>query len=431
MTENEELNTILHEIQDKIILPSYLPEKQRRIVFDPKKKQFLETNPIDIEVEGYEHRFKHINRHRDIPTTKEITDRALQAMQTREDYDNVGTLLAGLNHANQGVKSNRMAKIFRVLVNSGQVGAVIGCLKQFRQTGLVVANKEALLRLYGGLADEVDKADGNVEELQKIVRWSEIVHDVIQRPEHDAIVTPIHQDIARYVDSKLEGADEGLRQEIGPIYSAHGLKDLANSVFGRSLALYPRLALVKAKQAAGEDVEADMVQVNDEIETVTNLWHQRQPKDAETFDMGRVVETKQVCPSVNPRGNLWKWQKNTSLSDNAYLRVLARTYKALKEAELMSPTQAQGLTAVANQIPSHAAKLLQIIEKKVQAPPETKASWFKELSGIDLTAILATLPPLENHRTEMGADPALLRTPAKAELEEGSATEEVAVGDGR
>lgn len=422
-TDNEELNTILHEIQDKIILPAYLPPKQRKIIFSEKKKAYLEQNPIEIEVEGFEHRFKHINRKSDIPPTNEITDKAMRAMKTREDWDNLGTLLAGLKNANQMTDPARMGKILRYVTAAGQTGAAIGCLKQFRETGLVVASKEVLLRLYTSICKDVNEAEGNLEVLQKIQRWSDIVQDVIRRPEHEEKIRKLHVGVDNYAEKQMQSASEDLKVDLRKIFGATSNADLANSVFARTMALHPRIAVVKAKQAAGVDAETDIVKLNDEIEAVTSLWYDYQKRDTTEFDMARVTETYQVCPSTNPHGNLWKWFKNRTLSDTWYLVVLGRTHVALKEAEEMAPSQAQRLSEVRKSIIPHACLILQVIGKKTKGYHH-KLAVFKDTTGVDLEPTLASMPPLENHRTQLGIDPALLGKSAEAELEEGAAAEE-------
>ena len=157
-TENDELRNVLKMIQEKIILPAYLPEKQRRIVFDPKKRSYLEQNPIIIEVDGLEHKFSSIDRFKDVENSKKALSRALEHMHTPEDWTNLGPLLAGYRRAGIRLKAKHLGKIVRVAGTRGQIFAVIECAKQSDKTGFTLKNPEVVARVFAFINDKISKA---------------------------------------------------------------------------------------------------------------------------------------------------------------------------------------------------------------------------------------------------------------------------------
>lgn len=315
---------ILKEIQESIILPAYLPQKQRRIVFDPAKRTYLEQNPIDIEVEGHEHRFKSIDVTKDVPPARGMLWKALSAMKTREDWANLGTILAGFRKARIALSLDQQAKLMRRATTSGQLGVLIECLKQARETGLYVINKEQLLTLYLAVNRKIHDANGDLAEIRQATRWGEIVLELIQRPEN--------------MEKTTAGRDTR--------------SFLHFSALARGLLLHARVSLAKARQQAEEPIGGDLVTIKDDLVLLNSLWAPHLRDGTPLSDLGEVKELNPSYAPKKPDG------LERSVNASAYLHNLAWVIRGIKFGEELSSVEAAPLLPLVESLDKHANELI-------------------------------------------------------------------------
>lgn len=341
-TDNAELNSILNTIQESIILPAYLPQKQRRIVFDPKKRNYLEQNPIDIEVEGHEHRFKSIDVAKDIPAAREMLWKALAAMKTKEDWANLGTILAGFRKARVVLSTNQQAKLMRLAIQNGQIGVLLECLKQARETGLYVANKEQLLTLFQGVNRQILDAEGDVAEIKQATRSGEIILDLIQRPDN--------------MEKMVAGRDTRSFLHFSPL--------------ARGMLLHARVSLVKAKQQAEEPIDEDMVTIKDDLLLLNSLWA---PHLRDGIPLSEFPELKEM----NPAHTVQKANRFVphAVSGSSYLQCLGWVIRGIKVAEELSIDEATPLLPLVESLETHAAEVIRECGEK-------SAKWAEEYEAL-------------------------------------------------
>jgi hypothetical protein len=188
---DETLSTILH----KIILPSRLPEKQRRLVFDPERRQYLLENPVVIEVEDYEYSFPTLDvKKGDVPPTRTIFWEALRQMRTDRDWANLSTLLYGLREAGRRWEPDEEAKMIRMASEAGHPFPIIDCARQWLRTGLRLNTPEKTLQtLWGVCMAAVNKGWDDERAWRKAVRWGEMVEELAQEKTHRAIGRGMHR----------------------------------------------------------------------------------------------------------------------------------------------------------------------------------------------------------------------------------------------
>ena len=226
----------------------------------------LEQNPVVIEVEGLEHKFSSIDRFKGVENSKTILNRALAKMQTAEDWSNLGTLLAGYKKAGIKLKADHWGKIVRVAGTRGHIYAAIECAKQADQTGLLLKNREAVVRILAFVNDKITESKGDAAETKQALRWAEMVLDLLQRPEH--------------------------------ALSAHPTRErLHFSRVVRGLTLFTRASAVKVKQQAGESVDEDLALLRDEVRLLSSLW-----EDAVAQHLTQVEEFAKLNPTVERDG---------------------------------------------------------------------------------------------------------------------------------
>ncbi|POR31179.1 Uncharacterized protein TPAR_08619 [Tolypocladium paradoxum] len=338
-TDNSELNTILGTIQEKIILPSYLPQKQRKIVFDPKMRSHLEQNPVVIEVEGLEHKFSSIDRFKGIENSKTILNRALAKMQTAEDWNNLGTLLAGYKKAGIKLKADHWGKIVRVAGTRGHIYAVIECAKQADQTGLLLTNRETVVRILAFVNDKITESKWAATETKQALKWAELVLDLLQRPEH-ALPTLRTRDRLHF--SRLV----------------------------RGMTLFTRSSAVKVKQQEGKAIDEDLVLLRDEVSLFSSLW-----QDAVTQDLTQVEEFAKLNPTVERNSTPNGIRVPQALGGSAYVQVLAQNIKGIALARELLGDEAKDLAPVQDALDKH-------LEEFVQTSHGRSKGWEDEFEKV-------------------------------------------------
>lgn len=316
-TDNVELNNVLNTIQEKIILPAHLPEKQRKIVFDPKKRSHLEQNPIIIEVDGLEHKFSSIDRFKGIENSKKALSKALDNMESTEDWINLGTLLAGYKKAGIRLKADHWGKIVRVAGTKGHIYAVIECAKQSDKTGLVLNKPELVVRVLAFVNDKITESSWNAGETKQALVWAQKVLDLLQRPEH-------------------------------ALSTQHTRDRLHFSRLVRGMTLFTRASAVKVGQQAEEVAEREMTLLRDEVALLVSLW-----QDALSKDLNEVAEFANLNPLIERSASHNGNHVPQALSGSAYVQVLSQNIRGIQLAQEILGEEAKELSPVLLSLNTH------------------------------------------------------------------------------
>ncbi|WYZ40633.1 hypothetical protein EsH8_IV_000974 [Colletotrichum jinshuiense] len=177
------LAPILEEIQSNIILPYYLPIHQRKRVFSEKLKHRLKNDPVYLEIDGLEHRFSHINEE-SLPPSRDITWKALRAMQTPDDWNNFGRLLSGMRNAGRHYSQTDFAKMIRIAGAQGQIYTIIEAARQVRKTGLRLDNSEKVNEVLHFVQMRAVESEWDKEKTEQALRWTEMVLEMLEDKSH-------------------------------------------------------------------------------------------------------------------------------------------------------------------------------------------------------------------------------------------------------
>ncbi|UNI14223.1 hypothetical protein JDV02_000874 [Purpureocillium takamizusanense] len=326
-TDNSDLNEVLRTIQEKIILPAYLPNKQRKLVFDPKMRSYLQQNPVVIEVEGLEHKFSSIDRFKGIENSKVILAKALENMHTGEDWANLGTLLAGYKKAGIKLKPDHWGKVVRVAGSRGHIYVIIECAKQSDKTGLLLTNRETVVSVLAFVNGKIATNPGGVAEARQALRWAELVLDLLQRPEH-------------------------MLQTVRPRDRLHFSRVV------RGLVLFARSSAVKAEQDAGEAVEQDMALLREEVTLLESLWEGNAPQ---------VLATLEDFAKLNPTPERSSGTRvPQALSGSSYVQVLAQNIKGIQTTRDLLGDEAKSLAPVQDALEEHLGEFVQTAPGRVK-----------------------------------------------------------------
>ncbi|KAH6888584.1 hypothetical protein B0T10DRAFT_56701 [Thelonectria olida] len=181
-TQNPNLNEVLTKIQEKIILPAHLPEKQRKMIFDPNMRNHIKQNPIIIELDGLEHKFTFMNRFHDLPNSKKAFREVLDLMQTKEDWDNLAILLAGYKKAGIKLYKFHYASMIRRAASRNQIHTIIECVKQSSKTGFNLSQDTHIIQLFLFVGKE---------KPETAVKWNDEILNLLQLSGQASELNPI------------------------------------------------------------------------------------------------------------------------------------------------------------------------------------------------------------------------------------------------
>ena len=307
-TENSELNNVLIDVQEKIILPAYLPEAQRKLVFNSAKSDYIKRNPVVIELDGLEHTFSYIDRTKDIPNSKKALVQATKLMKTKEEWDNIATFLAGYRKAGIKLAQEHYDGIIRRACHSQQEYSIIECAKQAGKTGLALKYESYVILLMSSINGKV----GNTtEETLQALKWNGLVSDLIQRPEHQ-LRSRRPRDLPHF-NPAIRGALL--------FTQAHG---------------------IQAQQAAGESAEALIKELRDNVEFISSAWARQELDDLTKSSYLRIFHPRDGQKSAED-----------SLAPYYYIRVLAQNIRAMELAQEIIGDSAKGLTPVHDAMEQH------------------------------------------------------------------------------
>ncbi|KAJ0162558.1 hypothetical protein CTA2_4379, partial [Colletotrichum tanaceti] len=178
-----DLSPILEEIQSNIILPYHLPIHQRKRVFSEKLKHRLKSDPVYLEIDGLEHRFSHINKDT-LPPSREMTWKALQAMQTPRDWNNFTRLLSGMRNAGRRYSQDDYLKMIHIAGDQGQIYTIIDAARQVHKTGLRFDDLEKVNLVLYFVQMRAVESDWDKKKTEQALRWSEMVFEMLEDPKH-------------------------------------------------------------------------------------------------------------------------------------------------------------------------------------------------------------------------------------------------------
>lgn len=307
-TENSELNNVLIDVQEKIILPAYLPEAQRKLVFNSAKSDYIKRNPVVIELDGLEHTFTYIDRTRDIPNSKKALAQATRLMKTKEEWDNIATFLAGYRKAGIKLTREHYEAIIRRACDSQQEYSIIECAKQAVKTGLALKYESYVILLMSSINGKVGST---AEETLQALKWNRLVSDLIQRPEH-----------------QLQGRRPRDLPHFNPAI--------------RGTLLFAQAHGIQAQQAAGESAEGLIKELRDNVEFISSAWAGQELSDLTKSSYLKIFHPRHGQESAE-----------FHLAPYHYIRVLAQNIRAMELAQEIIGDSAKDLTPVHDAMEQH------------------------------------------------------------------------------
>ncbi|KAH7170387.1 hypothetical protein EDB81DRAFT_752903 [Dactylonectria macrodidyma] len=326
-TDNSELNEVLKTIQEKIVFPAYLPKLQRAKIFSPKSRAHIQQNPIVIELDGLEHKFSFIDRFKEIPNSKKVLQTALKLMKTKEDWDNLGTLLAGYEKANIKLAPFHYSQIIRHASRNEQIYSVVECVKQAKETGFTLNNTVhviAVLNVFSSMITESNAEDARIQDASK---WTDIVLDLLERPLH------INKN-----EAKLDQA------QFHP--------------FVRGQVLFIKASVAQDLKQREQPAEKELSAVSDSAQALLSLWTQG-VKKGESLQVPASIVGMTAHRNTNSRGR-------SELSLSELTQTVALNIKGMKMARELLGDAANGFKPMEKLLDEHLERGVELNPKNGQ-----------------------------------------------------------------
>lgn len=185
-SSNTDLDATLKEMQRKILLPSYLPVKQRRKLFRTRWKLKLEQEPIEIEIDDQKIRLRHLDRAAgDVPSPRSLLWRALDDMQTKNDWQKLPKILEALYfNAQVPFHYTDWPKIIRRASRAGTLGPIFEAMRLPDRTGMRLDCHEKLQEVMTAIVWEAANAGWTSSATERAMRNADKVVAFLQQDDH-------------------------------------------------------------------------------------------------------------------------------------------------------------------------------------------------------------------------------------------------------
>lgn len=178
-------------------VPAYLPERERRLIYRPKNKQYLESFPQTYQMGDEDIPLQWIDRQKEIPARKSIINNILRLMREgeRREWNNLPSLLEGLQQCLRSAGSTKtdkidFAKIVRLALLSHRMSIVLDCLVKSEKTGLTLQDGDVMGEVFWGLRSIPQKRGWSEGAMNKALEHAKRVANLLETEKHRASHAP-------------------------------------------------------------------------------------------------------------------------------------------------------------------------------------------------------------------------------------------------
>ena len=182
------------------MLPSYIPQEQRHLVFRPKYKRKLEIDPVVVHVDGDVHSFGYMNKLTDFPNTNKAVGAAIRAMRKPGDFEQLPRLLAGVCvQAGRKIKPDYFPRMVRRAADAGRLDVIMRCVESVDRTGFKLNTPETVNELLVSIQKAAADRNWDKGETEKALKRTQQVLDVMEEePAHHRDLKGKHERLQRY-----------------------------------------------------------------------------------------------------------------------------------------------------------------------------------------------------------------------------------------
>ncbi|KAL3423039.1 hypothetical protein PVAG01_04785 [Phlyctema vagabunda] len=191
-SSSPELDDLLAIVRRKVFLPYHLSKKERNLIFKDTKSTGidLEKEPQWVSIEGERFRLEHVDVTKDVPRHWTVILQTLEACKTKEDYENLTTLLIGLKETGYELKAKRSIKLIARLAKAKRLDLVLELARRESATGFGFSDIATTNMWLKTIQRQAIRADWKPEPTKQGLVWLEMFNDLSQEPTRKWTVRP-------------------------------------------------------------------------------------------------------------------------------------------------------------------------------------------------------------------------------------------------
>lgn len=164
-------------------MPSYLNERQRKLIFHRKFASQLENDPVYASIGDEEFLLEYIDPQKDVPNTTQMVQKAFSLTKQHEDWLNWLSILQGLNNSRH-IHTQWKEQFVRKAVQAGDLDTVMQALKQIDRNGMSMGKQELRRELFFQLRNYAQGAGWTKEALLKTFQCARQAVELMEHPSH-------------------------------------------------------------------------------------------------------------------------------------------------------------------------------------------------------------------------------------------------------
>jgi hypothetical protein len=183
-SSSPELDTILTQINSKILFPQHLNHEQRLLVYKKKNIPRLTNEPLYAQIGSVDQQLEPLDIRKDVPNQWEMIKQAVELSKEQDDWENLVKMLEGFHRAGIKIKTSRVLKIIRRANEAGMQHIVLAALQQAATTGVTLRSPAVLEVVMTGIHKKAAEAEWSKAGTKKALSLAEQVVELMEMPAH-------------------------------------------------------------------------------------------------------------------------------------------------------------------------------------------------------------------------------------------------------
>ena len=171
-------------MRNKIFLPSHLSRSQQDLIYKDKHQRELTIEPVYAYLKGEQFRLEHIDPVKDIPAGTKGLLRAVTLMKEEKDWDNLPSLLHGLNNARRNIHDETFERITRKAGMAGRPDIILECARRVDHTRFKLSNPTVVAELMHQIQNKALKSGWKAKNTKQALVWAEMVSELLEDERH-------------------------------------------------------------------------------------------------------------------------------------------------------------------------------------------------------------------------------------------------------
>jgi hypothetical protein len=171
-------------MRNKIFLPAHLSRSQQDLIYQDKHQRELTIEPVFAYIKGEKFKLEHIDPVKDVPAGAKGLLKAVALMEKEKDWDNLPSLLHGLNNARRKIHGETLEKITRKAGMAGRPDILLECARRVNHTKFTLSNPKVVAEIMHQIQNKALKSGWEAKNTKQALAWAEMVSELLEDERH-------------------------------------------------------------------------------------------------------------------------------------------------------------------------------------------------------------------------------------------------------